>query len=88
MKVTISQTLSKSFNIEVLEGETLEEAFKKQHWDAHSLLKECASLLEEKLDHFAEHSVSDDYPEVKETTRQWLSCRGWLVDETEIIPEQ
>lgn len=87
MKVTVSQTLSRTFDIEVLEGETLEEAFKKQHWDVESLLKVLEEYLEEKLDHYAEYSVPDDTPSVKITTRQYLSCRSWNVDEFEVIPE-
>lgn len=87
MKVTVSQTLSKTFDIEVLEGETLEEAFRKQHWDVASLLGVLESCLEEKLDHYAEYSVPDDDPGVKITTRQYLSCRGWTTDEFEVIKE-
>lgn len=85
MQVTVSQTLSKNFNIEVLNGDTIEESFKKQQWDIPALLKVLESLLEEKLDHYAEHSVSDDDPDVKITTCQYLSCRGWTIDESEVI---
>ena len=87
MKVTVSQTLSKTFNIEVLDGDTLEDAFKREHYDVASLLDILIECLEERLDHFAEHSVPNDYPGVKTTTRQWLSSRGWVTDEFEIIPE-
>ena len=87
MKVTVSQTLSRTFDIEVLEGETLEEAFKKQHWDVGSLLEVLESCLLEKLDKYAEFSIPDEDPDVKLTTRQWLSCRGWTVDEFEVIKE-
>lgn len=87
MKVTVSQTLSRTFDIEVHKGETLEEAFKKQHWDIASLLDVLEEYLMEKLDHYAEYSVPDDSPSVRVTTRQYLSCRGWTTDEFEVIRE-
>lgn len=87
MKVTVSQTLSRTFDIEVLQGETLEQAFKKHHWDIESLLGVLESLLLEKLDKYAEFSIPDDTPDVKVTTCQYLSCRNWTTDELEVIKE-
>lgn len=79
MKVTVSETLSKTFDIEVLEGETLEEAFKKQHWDPQSLIKE----FEIWLTNYKKHDCLGN----KKIHSQWLSCRGWNVDEFEVIRE-
>lgn len=81
MKVTVSQTLSRTFNIEVLKGETLEEAFKKQFWDPDSLLKEFEKWL-------ADYKKPDSLGIIsKKIMNQWLSCRGWTVDDFEIIKE-
>lgn len=87
MKVTVSQTLSRTFDVDVFDGDTLEEAFKRQYWDVESLLDVLRGCLEERLDHYAEHSVDDDYPGMKETICQHTSCIDWNVDEFEIIPE-
>lgn len=84
MQVIVSQTLSRSFNINSDGNKSLVDMFKEQHWDISSLLNVLQEYLEYDLHHL-------DRPKRNVNVRcllnQLASCKHWQLDEQEVIQE-
>lgn len=83
MKVTVSQTLSKSFTIDKDDNETIEQAFLEQHWHISALLL----VLKEYLEYDLAHMDKKQEVSTKCLLNQLASCKGWMTDEFEVIQE-
>lgn len=83
MKVTLSNTLSKSFEINKEDSQTLIQAFKEQHYNIPALL----GILKEYLEYDLNHLDRKRKVSTKSLVNQLASCRGWTLDEQEIIEE-
>lgn len=83
MKVTVSQTLSKSFTIHKDDNETIEEAFLEQHWHISALLL----VLKEYLEYDLAHLNRKQAVSTKCLLNQLASCKDWTTDEFEVIQE-
>lgn len=83
MKVTVSQTLSKSFTIHKDDNETIEQAFLEQHWHISALLL----VLKEYLEYDLAHLNRKQAVSTKCLLNQLASCKDWTTDEFEVIQE-
>lgn len=83
MKVTVSQTLSKSFTINKDEDETIVQAFLEQHWTIPALL----DVLREYLEYDLKYLDRKPKASSKRLLAQLASCKGWTSDEFEVIQE-
>lgn len=83
MKVTLSNTLSKSFEINKEDNQTLVQAFKEQHYNIPALL----SILKEYLEYDLNHANRKRKVSTKALVNQLASCRDWTLDEQEVIEE-
>lgn len=83
MKVTVSHTLSKSFEIDKDDNETIEQAFLEQHWHIGALLL----VLKDYLEYDLKHLDKKQNVSVKCLLNQLASCKNWGTDEFEVIKE-
>ena len=83
MKITVSQTLSKTFDVDNEDGKALVQLFNEQHWGIEALL----SILREYLEYDLKHLNRKRNVSTKSLLNQLASCRDWTLDEQEAIRE-
>lgn len=73
--ITITETLSKSFKIDLEEGQDVRQAFLEQHWEIVGLLEVLRGFLTSELCHRADSKYR--LPHVLELLD---SCKDWKSD--------